>query len=599
MRIVFQKVARWEKEPHAEAELAFRMLTAAHSVESVKAIASSDMNEIEAFQPDVVVPLHFFIPKLFDAFTVGCMWNPESAIERNHAWDNIKSYDGYGVASESQEQLVRALKFRSPAPYLLSKLYPSTNVTTFKKPENFFSPVYIGSNWNKEQKRDFFSLMEDIRVFGPRDRWSHLADSIYQGEVPIDGKSLLNVYHESGIGLALHNNDHNIEGIPSMRPFEIAASSSVMISDKNSFVQQEFGENALYLDTSLSKKEVVEQLNELISWIRSHPQQAQEMAEVCHNIFIEKFSLEILLRNLIQDIHQFNAVRIDSFASDLTQVEIIVRSDGKHRETLLRALKSINRQSYRAITALLVYRGPTDLLPSLKKQINEHIPDLNVKYICTNDKQDRSSQFYSGLRATTASYIGYLDHDDVLFSDHVSILADCLSKNPSASLAYSGSVRIWEAGKPPGEDEIRKLAYFYEIDNTNGIKGCITSNSYIVRREIIPWYILNNPIPEMSSLEDSIFLKMIFCNSPNFIFSEKVTCAFYWRVSKQENSAFDKYAWNPSKKTLDLIKMPASTIMAYYDNATNGSKYFFPNFSKLVKSIRKDAISFIQRRINK
>ena len=81
MRIVFQKVARWEKEPHAEAELAFRMLTAALSLESVEAIASSDMNEIAAFLPDVVVPLHFFIPKLFDAFTVGCMWNPDSTIE--------------------------------------------------------------------------------------------------------------------------------------------------------------------------------------------------------------------------------------------------------------------------------------------------------------------------------------------------------------------------------------------------------------------------------------------------------------------------------------------------------------------------------------
>jgi len=74
LRIVFQKVAAWEGKPHAEAELALRMLTAAQSIESLDAIATSDMDEISSFNPDVIVPLHFYIPKLFDALTVVFMY---------------------------------------------------------------------------------------------------------------------------------------------------------------------------------------------------------------------------------------------------------------------------------------------------------------------------------------------------------------------------------------------------------------------------------------------------------------------------------------------------------------------------------------------
>ena len=600
MKIVFQKVAQWENKPNAEAKLALRMLIASETIDSVQAIASSDLNEIASFKPDIVIPLHFFTPKLFDAFTLGCMWNPYNAIERNNAWDNIKSYDGYGVASEYQEQLVRELKFRSPEPTIISKLYPSTNATTFKKPENFSSLVYIGSNWSNDQHKDFFTISGGVHVYGPEKYWSHLVADQYQGEIPFDGKSALDIYHKSGIGLALHHSDHNVEGIPSMRPFEIAASGSVMISDQNRFVQREFGDSALYLDTSLTQKEIAEQLEVLKNWIQSHPHQAQEMAEASHNIFINKFSLEILLRNIISDIRKFKNKDSLSNFEDIPQVEIIIRSDGEDRNSLLRALRSIKRQSYKSIAVLLVYRGPADKFHLLQSQLNDDIPDIDVKYIYPNVPQDRSSQLFTGLRASKAPYIGFLDHDDVLFSDHVEVLLDCLSKNPHASIAYSGSVRIWEGGQPPLNDEIRKLAYFYEVNNFEEIKPCLTSNSYIVRREKIPWHILNNPIPEMSSFEDSIFLYMLYKISPIFVFSEKVTCAFYWRTSKQSNSAFNKELWKPSKKAFDLIKRQAETMMAYVDYGTSDSRYIrlhlVKKFSVLINNIVEGTKNFINKK---
>ena len=601
MRIVFQKVAQWEDAQHAEAELALRMLAAARSVESVDAIATSNMDEIASFDPDIVFPLHVLVPKLFDAFTVGCMWDPVSRIKRNSTWDNIKSYDGYGIASDTQEQFVRALKFKSPHPYLLSRIYPSTNITAFKKPKTFNTAVYIGSGWSKDRHRSLFSSAKNISVYGPNDSWDYLANSIYCGEIPFDGKSSLKIYHEAGIGLSLHHKKHNLEGIPSMRPFEIAASSSVIISDQNAFVQESFGDSALYLDTSLGDAEVNEQLNQLTDWVQNHKTQAQEMAEASHKTFVEKYSLEVLLENLIRDVDQFKKAYNFPTAKNLPEVEIIVRTDGKDKAKLYRALKSIDTQSYQMATALLIYRGTEDHLHSLQQGIQEKLPDLKIKYISANEESDRGSQFYTGLRASTASYIGFLDHDDTLFSDHVSVLLDSLSKYPDAPLAYSGSIRVWEDGNPPEGEEIRKLAYFYELEKNSEFKSCITSNSFIVRRERIPWSILNQPIPKMDVRDDYIFLDLIYRINSNFLFSGKVTCSFYWRTTKKDNSAFETKPQITKKKVYGKILRLSKTRIAYGESAeTNSpepSHLFISGFVRKIITILRNDVSVIIARL--
>ena len=601
MKIAFQEIAKWEDTPHAERELAIRMLKAAKSIENVEAIASSDMDEIASFRPAIVIPLHFFVPKLFDAFTVGCMWNPTNTLNRNNAWDNVKSYDGYGVASDIQEQLIRALKFKSPSPYLLTKLYPSTNTTSFQKLGNFRNPVYIGSGWSKGRHDSIFSKAKNISVYGPTNSWEHLAEGIYKGEIPFDGKSSLETYHQAGIGLSLHDENHNLEGIPSMRPFEIAASSAVMISDQNAFVQSVFTENALYIDTTLQAEEIVEQLDDLINWIKSNPVRSQEMAEACHKIFVEEYSLEILLKKLIQDIARFTSTNSSTSENEHAEVEIIVRTDGQDKNKLHRALKSIESQSYEVTSALLMYRGPEDTLPVLQKKIEEKSPKLRIKYIRTNEGHDRGTQLYAGVRASTASYIGFLDHDDVLFSDHVSVLLDSLSKYPEAPLAYSGSIRIWEGGNPPDDEQIRKLAYFYELDRSSEFRSCITSNSFIARRESIPWNVLNQPIPKMDSRDDYIFLNMIYRTNPNFLFSEKVTAAFYWRTTRMDNSAFEITPNSIRIKPFGSIIRQANTRIDYGESSEistpETSHLIISGFVRKIITILRNDVSVIIARL--
>lgn len=598
MKIVFQKVPQWEGIPHAEEELARRMVIAAKNI-SLDSLATSDMEEIDIFNPDIVIPLYFTLPKLFDAFTVGCMWNPKGMITAPQHWDNIKSYDGFGISSPSQEQLVRALKFKSPDEYLFTKIYPSTNSTVFQKPEKFDSPVYIGSNWSKDRHKDFFLFAKNICVYGSKNRWQELASkgSAYKGELPCDGSSALKMYHQAGIGLALHHPGHIQEHIPSMRPFEIAASGAVMIADQHPFVRRVFGDNALYLDTELEASELASQLEEHVHWIKSHLSQAQEMAHACHEVFNSKFSLEVILENLVNDVQAFKESREAFSRLELPQVEIVVRTDGSQRDKLFRALNSLKSQTYPDVAGLVVFRGATETLASLKQEVQKHFPELGVRFICANKDGDRSTQFFTGIRESRAPYIGFLDHDDLLFSDHVEILMRQLLRNSEASLAYSGSVRVWEDGEPFDDEQTRKLAYFHELTKLDPFVQCLTSNSYLVRRSEIPWHILHQPIPQMQSREDYIFLVLMYNTSPWFLFSEKVTCAFHWRVSKLDNCAFeDEDIKRVNREIFDLMRVPATTRMNYGKKVVHDdSLIVLVLLRKILFVVKNDFIKIIQR----
>jgi len=103
---------------------------------------------------------------------------------------------------------------------------------------------------------------------------------------------------ECGIVLILHSETHLKGNAPTGRIFEAAAASCVVISDRHPFVIQEFGDSVLYIDQDESAEEMARQIESHLGWIQSHPAAAQEMAEKCHRIFEERFTLEQQLLRL-------------------------------------------------------------------------------------------------------------------------------------------------------------------------------------------------------------------------------------------------------------------------------------------------------------
>lgn len=54
----------------------------------------------------------------------------------------------------------------------------------------------------------------------------------------------------------------------------------------------------MYIDTSKDAKDVVNQIDNHLKWIKSNPDKVHEMTKNAYDIFISKYTLEELLENI-------------------------------------------------------------------------------------------------------------------------------------------------------------------------------------------------------------------------------------------------------------------------------------------------------------
>jgi hypothetical protein len=183
--------------------------------------------------------------------------------------------------------------------------YPSCPATRYEPtvPKRLF---YCGFQWDQKRNgaeyQKMFSLLDQqgyLDVYGPPEKWGYAPNS-RKGYLPFDGKSVSGAIRKSGVALVLHAQSHLDLEAPTSRIFEAASSCSVIISDRNPFVAREFGESVLYIDGDLNGEELFLQIDGHMKWILSHPEEAQEMAQKAHAIFLEKFTLERQMGNLIK-----------------------------------------------------------------------------------------------------------------------------------------------------------------------------------------------------------------------------------------------------------------------------------------------------------
>lgn len=186
--------------------------------------------------------------------------------------------------------------------------YPTSYITDYPiaEPKKLF---YSGGfHWDttrgSPKYKEFFIKLDQtgyFQVCGPKKKWRFTPNSAI-GFIPIDGKSLLAAQHAAGISLLLHTQLHLNGGAPTGRIFEAVAAKTVIISDRNPFIEKNFGDNVLYIDVTQSAEEMFKQVDAHMQWIYTHPREAQKMAENCYNIFLEKFTMEAQLAKLV-DMH--------------------------------------------------------------------------------------------------------------------------------------------------------------------------------------------------------------------------------------------------------------------------------------------------------
>lgn len=206
-----------------------------------------------------------------------------------------EKYDGYLLTINDRETLADSLMLKNKKFHFVP-FYP----TVFEIPYQKISlnelvtmiPVWGNRRSEKRYKRLYSMLSQtgSVKFYGVHKN-QHIIKEGYMGAIPFDGVSVISTLQKHGIVLVLHSNIHNENGIPSSRIFEAAAASTVIISDKNSFVKQHFGDAVFYIDASLSAEEMFNQIQAHLRTIKAYPEIALNMAKKAHDIFTEKFEM--------------------------------------------------------------------------------------------------------------------------------------------------------------------------------------------------------------------------------------------------------------------------------------------------------------------
>lgn len=245
------------------------------------------------------------VPKPYTPFKFPCylcLFHPKHHYfnENGYLAEPYTSYDGY-LLSYPLGSDKKDFTDYSKHPYLF--WLPTTQRFPYKQvyPKHLF---YMCCLWGERAfQYKYKELLKKLnwkkytRLYGAQE-FKKLYPNSYVTSIPFDGESLLRTINKNGVCLVLHSKDHLAYGIPSGRIFEAAASSSIIISDKNDFVIKNFGDSVLYVESNTTGKEIYRQIDRCMKWIQANPREALARAQKSYEIFATNFTLENQLYKL-------------------------------------------------------------------------------------------------------------------------------------------------------------------------------------------------------------------------------------------------------------------------------------------------------------
>jgi|GEM_PF-4322783 len=122
-------------------------------------------------------------------------------------------------------------------------------------------------------------------------------------------------------------------------------------------------------------------------------------------------------------------------------VSIVIRTIAGRKDLLNRAIASINSNDYPSKEIIIVYQGIDHKYFTEIKCLEFLYPDIKFKFFQNpTEKDERSKNANIGLSIAKGRYIGFLDDDDILLSNHISNLVKSL-ENLDNAWAYSQTAR--------------------------------------------------------------------------------------------------------------------------------------------------------------
>jgi glycosyltransferase involved in cell wall biosynthesis len=225
-------------------------------------------------------------------------------------------------------------------------------------------------------------------------------------------------------------------------------------------------------------------------------------------------------------------------------VSIIVRTNQEKRLPLLQnALISIIKNDYRPIEIIIVAQSEQQsFIKKLENICQEFTTDhIQTKLVINRTSQDeRAKNLNLGINAANGRYIGFLDDDDIIYPNHISLLLETLKKSELTAWVYSQSIiKIYHV------DEASNISIIstenYPIKDKFSLKDLVMEkfnipiHSYLIDRLKISPNLLY--IDEsLKVMEDYSFILKIACQHEP-IHINNVTCEYRF-YTNASNSSF-------------------------------------------------------------
>lgn len=314
-----------------------------------------DTARIDATDFDFCINLHYTNPNFLDCFSYVINWNPYDYIVRDPSHQKLipehelsylasclRTHDiVLSADSDKTDQLVAALADRpDPGRYFpdlrlhtTCQLAPETGPVSLKD----FRVFYIGINWERlanpssSGKRhggllEMLDRTNRVEFYGVREMyginpWEGFNN--YKGELPFDdGQSIIRTANRCGVTLVLSSKAHRESSVVSTRLFQACAARTIIISDDNPFVTEQFGDAVLSFPYSPNPQRTFDHIAALMEWIETHPEEAKQKAERAHHIFASRFSLDQEIRYLV-DNHEAQRSRIEEQTLPIDRLQTV------------------------------------------------------------------------------------------------------------------------------------------------------------------------------------------------------------------------------------------------------------------------------------
>lgn len=421
--------------------------------------------------------LHFLTFKNFDIWSIYTLWNPPSILfdwsDPIFYLDSFVMHDDYvkstgNVASDHLNILLEAKGRRFDGNQFL---FPSLSESQVLPPQQLNPKsakiFYCGVAWERSAgvplRHNFvFKSLDSedcIHFYGPSvcggqpTPWEDFKN--YHGEIPFDGNSLIEKINSYGICLALSSVVHQKSEIMSNRIYEAAAAGSLIITDKNDFVNKVFGDSVIQVENSGNSKKTFSEIMSAYRWAISHPSEAYAMASKAQKIFLEKLTLETHLSRIFDNLPERKRLIRNKIGAKVKTdvIDIFVIWSSSSLENIPLALKSIKKQLYPSLRIIIACDKA--LAQPISSLLKEYFSDkFEIKIVELNffnwiDKTNFQVNRNLTTGAVFSDLLGYIESDFVAFlnpgeewfCDHLDSLKRTLEDYPDTDVTYSYSLK--------------------------------------------------------------------------------------------------------------------------------------------------------------